>query len=58
MIAVSAGRDAIASMLIACGADVNSTNEGGQTPLHYAASKNRYAVRMKGHMQLIMCFKI
>lgn len=58
MIAVSAGRDAIASMLIACGADVNSTNEGGQTPLHYAASKNRYAVCMKGHMQLIMCFNI
>ncbi|KAK2569261.1 26S proteasome non-ATPase regulatory subunit 10 [Acropora cervicornis] len=44
MIAVSAGRDAVISMLIACGADVNSTNKGGQTPLHYAASKNRYEV--------------
>lgn len=50
MIAVSAGRDVIVSMLIACGADVNSTNEGGQTPLHYAASKNRYEVCMKGHI--------
>lgn len=44
MIAVSAGRDAVVSMLIACGADVNSTNKGGQTPLHYAASKNRYEI--------------
>ena len=58
MIAVSAGRDVIVSMLIARGADVNSTNEGGQTPLHYAASKNRYEVCVKGHMQLVICFNI
>ena len=44
MIAASAGRDAIVFMLISLGADVNSTNEGGQTPLHYAASRNRYEV--------------
>lgn len=44
MIAASAGRDSIVSTLIGHGADVNSTNEGGQTPLHYAASRNRYQV--------------
>lgn len=44
MIATSAGRDAIVSMLIGRGADVNSSNEGGQTALHYAASRNRYEV--------------
>ena len=47
MIASSAGRDAIVSMLIGYGADVNSVNEGGQTPLHYAASRNRYEVCLK-----------
>ena len=47
MIAASAGRDAIVSMLIGYGADVNSTNEGGQTSLHYAASRNRYEVLEK-----------
>ena len=45
MIAASAGRDAIVSMLIGLGADVNSTNEGGQTSLHYAASRNRCEVQ-------------
>ena len=30
MIATSAGRDAIVSMLICHGADINSSNEGGQ----------------------------
>ena len=45
MIAASAGRDAIVSMLIGLGADVNSTNESGQTSLHYAASRNRYEVQ-------------
>lgn len=44
MIATSAGRDAIVSMLIGHGADINSSNEGGQTALHYAASRNRYEV--------------
>lgn len=45
MIAASAGRDVIiVSLLIDSGADVNSTNEGGQTSLHYAASRNRYEV--------------
>jgi len=44
MIAASAGRDVIVSLLIDFGADVNSTNEGGQTSLHYAASRNRYEV--------------
>ena len=44
MIAASAGRDAIVSMLVEAGADVNGTNEGGQTSLHYAASRNRYEV--------------
>ena len=45
MIAASAGRDAIVSMLIGIGADVNSTNHGGQTALHYAASRNRFEVQ-------------
>lgn len=44
MIAASAGRDAIVSMLIGHGADINCSNEGGQTALHYAASRNRYEV--------------
>lgn len=44
MIATSAGRDAIVSMLICHGADINSSNEGGQTALHYAASRNRHQV--------------
>ena len=47
MIASSAGRDVIVSLLIDSGADVNSTNEGGQTSLHYAASRNRYEVGCK-----------
>ena len=46
MIAASAGRDSIVSMLIGHGASVNSSNEGGQTPLHYAASRNRYEVNI------------
>lgn len=44
MIAASAGRDVIVSLLIDSGADVNITNEGDQTSLHYAASRNRYEV--------------
>lgn len=50
MIAASAGRDAIVSMLISLGADVNTTNDGGQTPLHYAASRNRYEVMHCSHL--------
>lgn len=46
MIAASAGRDAIVSVLIGHGAYVNSMNEGGQTALHYAASRNRYEVHV------------
>lgn len=54
MIAASAGRDVIVSLLIDSGADVNSTNEGGQTSLHYAASRNRYEVAVNcKHIQIL-----
>ena len=52
MIAASAGRDVIVSLLIDSGADVNSTNEGGQTSLHYAASRNRYEVTVNCKIKL------
>jgi len=44
MIAASAGRHQIMSILITCGAQVNAVNQTGQCALHYAASKNRYEV--------------
>lgn len=54
MIAASAGRDVIVSLLIDSGADVNSTNEGGQTSMHYAASRNRYEVAVNyKHIQML-----
>ena len=31
-------------LLIGHGADMNATNKTGQSPLHYAASKNRLEV--------------
>ena len=47
MIAASAGRDQIVSILITCGAQVNAVNQTGQCALHYAASKNRYEVSIE-----------
>merc|ERR1719376_845471 len=44
MIAVSAGREDIVISLVKLGADVNRRNNNGQSPLHYAASKNRGAI--------------
>ncbi|KAJ9110465.1 hypothetical protein QFC19_001591 [Naganishia cerealis] len=47
MIAVSAGQAQAAHELVDAGADVNATNEKGQTPLQvlfYAASKNHLAI--------------
>ncbi|VDQ04888.1 unnamed protein product [Trichobilharzia regenti] len=45
MIAVSAGRENVASYLISHeNADVNVVNSTGQCCLHYCASKNRYQV--------------
>lgn len=41
MIASSAGHLEIVKVLLAAGADVNMTNDNGQSPLHYAASRNR-----------------
>ena len=41
MIASSAGHIEIVKALLAAGADVNMTNDNGQTPLHYASSRNR-----------------
>ena len=44
MIAVSAGRTDIVTLLLARGAQVNAVNRTGQCCLHYAASKDRYQV--------------
>ena len=44
MIAASAGRFQIVKDLISKEAQVNAVNSTGQTPLHYAASKDRYEV--------------
>lgn len=44
MIAVSAGHREIVELLIGKNADVNLTNNNGQTPLHYAASKNHFEI--------------
>jgi 26S proteasome non-ATPase regulatory subunit 10 len=44
IISVSAGMEDVVRLLIGCGADVNATNKTGQSPLHYAASKNRLQV--------------
>ena len=44
MIAVSAGRNSIASYLLSKGAQVNAVNSNGQSSLHYAASKDRFEV--------------
>ncbi|VDL95857.1 unnamed protein product, partial [Schistocephalus solidus] len=42
MISVSAGRDDVAEYLLkCCSANPNVINSTGQSPLHYAASKNR-----------------
>ena len=58
MIAASAGRDVIVSLLIDSGADVNITNEGGQTSLHYAASRNRYEVAVNYKQMLcLLCVR-
>ena len=46
MIATSAGRDDIVKFLVGNGAQINAVNSTGQCPLHYAASKDRYEVRM------------
>lgn len=45
-IAASAGRDEIVRTLISKGAQLNSVNQNGCTPLHYAASKDRYKVSL------------
>ena len=44
IISVSAGMEQVVRLLIGHGADVNATNKTGQSPLHYAASKNRLEV--------------
>lgn len=44
MIGVSAGRVEAVSLLFERGCDVNVVNSTGQTPMHYAASKNRLQV--------------
>lgn len=46
IISVSAGMEDVVRLLIGYGADVNATNKTGQSPLHYAASKNRLQVQI------------
>lgn len=45
-IATSAGHTEIVTILVSQKAYTNATNQTGQTPLHYAASKNRYDVSL------------
>lgn len=44
-IASSVGQVDIVSALVEKGATVNAVNQTGQTPLHYAASRNRLEVK-------------
>lgn len=44
MIAASAGREEIVRILISHGAYIDASNSSGQSPLHYAASKDRPGV--------------
>ncbi|KAL7410552.1 ankyrin repeat-containing domain protein [Mrakia frigida] len=44
IVAVASGQESNVVALLAAGADVNATNEKGQTALHYAASKARIEI--------------
>ena len=48
MIAASAGRTQIVVNLLGNSAQVNAVNRTGQCSLHYAASKDRYEVKVNG----------